>query len=93
MGILNMSGIVKIFTSLLTSPIVGFIIGFGFMKLTLRLFGHMSPRAIGKHFAKLQIMSSTFMAFGHGSNDAQKAMGIITMALMASGRIHSLAGR
>jgi PiT family inorganic phosphate transporter len=89
-GILNSAGIVKIFTSLLISPIFGFIIGFGFMKLILYLFGHLAPGIISKYFGRLQILSSSFMAFGHGSNDAQKAMGIITMALLAAGKIDTL---
>ena len=55
------------------------------MKLILYLFGHLAPGTISKYFGRLQIVSSSFMAFGHGSNDAQKAMGIITMALFASG--------
>jgi PiT family inorganic phosphate transporter len=90
MSILNAAGIMKIFTSLLISPIFGFIIGFGFMKLILYIFGHLAPGTISKHFGRLQILSSSFMAFGHGSNDAQKAMGIITMALLAAGKINSL---
>jgi PiT family inorganic phosphate transporter len=89
-GILNSAGIMKIFTSLLISPIFGFIIGFGFMKLILYVFGHLAPGIISKYFGRLQILSSSFMAFGHGSNDAQKAMGIITMALLAAGKIDTL---
>jgi PiT family inorganic phosphate transporter len=90
MGILNNGGIIKIFTSLLVSPLFGFVIGYAFMKLTLYFFGRLSPGAISKHFGRLQILSSSFMAFGHGSNDAQKAMGIITMALFAAGKIDTL---
>lgn len=89
-GILNVPGITKIFISLLISPVFGFIIGFLFMKAVLGIFGSLAPGTINKHFAKLQILSSSFMAFGHGSNDAQKAMGIITMALMAAGKIDTL---
>jgi len=90
MSILNSDGIMKIFTSLLVSPLFGFVIGYAFMKLILFLFGHLSPGTISKYFGRLQIVSSSFMAFGHGSNDAQKAMGIITMALFASGKIDTL---
>jgi PiT family inorganic phosphate transporter len=90
LSILNGGGIMKIFLSLLISPVVGFIIGFSFMKLILGIFGGLAPGVISKHFGRLQILSSTFMAFGHGSNDAQKAMGIITMALLAAGKIPTL---
>src|SRR5512137_1115200 len=89
-GILNSAGIMKIFLSLLISPLFGFAIGYGFMKAVLYLFGHLAPGTINKHFGRLQILSSSFMAFGHGSNDAQKAMGIITMALLSAGKIDSL---
>jgi len=90
MALLNYAGILKILTSLLISPIFGIVIGYAFMKLILFLFGRLSPGVISKHFGRLQILSSSFMAFGHGSNDAQKAMGIITMALLAAGQIQTL---
>lgn len=90
LGILNVSGIINILTSLLISPVFGIVIGYLFMKLILYLFGHLSPGIISKYFGRLQIVSSAFMAFGHGSNDAQKAMGIITMALMSGGVISTL---
>ena len=86
-GILNVGGIIKILTSLLISPVMGIVFGYLFMKLILRLFGQLSPGTISKYFGRLQIVSSSFMAFGHGSNDAQKAMGIITMALMSGGAL------
>jgi PiT family inorganic phosphate transporter len=89
-GILNISGIIKILTSLLVSPVLGIVFGYLFMKFILRLFGHLSPGIIGKYFGRLQIISSSLMAFGHGSNDAQKAMGIITMALVSGGAIKTL---
>lgn len=89
-GILNVGGIVKILTSLLISPIFGIICGYLFMKLILRLFGQLAPGVISKYFGRLQILSSSFMAFGHGSNDAQKAMGIITMALVSGGVIKTM---
>ncbi len=89
-GILNVSGITKILMSLFISPVFGIIIGYLFMKAVLALFGHLAPGTISKYFGRLQILSSSFMAFGHGSNDAQKAMGIITMALFASGKISTI---
>ena len=89
-SILNASGITKILMSLLISPFLGIAIGYLFMKLILYLFGHLAPGTISRYFGRLQILSSSFMAFGHGSNDAQKAMGIITMALLAAGKIDTL---
>jgi PiT family inorganic phosphate transporter len=89
-SILNGGGIVKILTSLLISPIFGIVIGYLFMKMVLYLFGHLAPGIISRYFGRLQILSSSFMAFGHGSNDAQKAMGIITMALVSGGVIQTV---
>jgi inorganic phosphate transporter, PiT family len=89
-AILNIPGILKILMSLLISPILGIVIGYLFMRLILHYFGGLAPGTIGKYFGRLQILSSSLMAFGHGSNDAQKAMGIITMALLAAGKINSL---
>lgn len=89
-SILNITGILKIFTSLLISPILGVAVGFLCMKLILTLFGHFAPGTISKHFGRLQIISSATMALSHGSNDAQKAMGIITMALVGGGVIQTV---
>ncbi len=90
LSILNNDGIMKILAALIISPVFGVLMGFGFMKLILHLFGGLAPGTLNKHFGKLQILSSAFMAFGHGSNDAQKVMGIITMALLSRGMIDSL---
>lgn len=88
--ILNTQGITKIITALIISPIFGIIIGYGFMKLILHVLGSLAPGTLNKHFGRLQIFSSALMAFGHGSNDAQKVMGIITMALLSRGMISTL---
>jgi len=88
--ILNIKGLAKIFIALLTSPIFGIFIGYFFMKSILRIFGSISPSSINKYFGRLQILSSSFMAFSHGSNDAQKVMGIITLSLLSGGFISTL---
>ncbi len=89
-GILNFDGITKIFSSLLVSPVLGIIFGFGVMKIILYAFGNFAPGALNKHFGKLQIFSSAAMALSHGSNDAQKVMGIITLALFSRGLIPTM---
>ncbi|MEW6107792.1 MAG: inorganic phosphate transporter [Nitrospirota bacterium] len=88
--ILNSSGLMKILTSLLISPLFGIIFGFILMKLILNIFGKFPSSAINKNFGKLQLLSSGFMAFSHGSNDAQKVMGIITLSLVSGGFLHSV---
>ncbi len=88
--VLNFSGLTKIFSALLISPPVGMIIGYALMKLILRIWGRFPPTLVNRQFGRLQILSSSFMAFGHGSNDAQKVMGIITLALFSGGYIPSI---
>ncbi len=84
---LNLQGLTKIFTALLTSPFIGIIFGYLFMKFIIRLFCNASPGLVNKHFGRLQIISSGFMALSHGMNDAQKVMGVITLALFSGGFI------
>ncbi|MBI4824621.1 MAG: inorganic phosphate transporter [Nitrospirae bacterium] len=88
--ILNIQGLLKIFSSLVTSPFIGIVFGFIFMKFILRMFGRHSPGGINRVFGRLQILSSGFMAFSHGANDAQKVMGIITLSLVSGDIIHTV---
>jgi len=88
--ILNITGITKIFLSLILSPVFGIIFGFIVMTLLLKFFGTLPVNIINKYFGKLQIISASFMAFSHGSNDAQKVMGIITLSLVSGGVLHSV---
>lgn len=89
-GILNIAGITKIFSALITSPALGIFFGFVFMKLILKFFGTLPVGVINRNFGKLQILSSSFMALSHGSNDAQKVMGIITLSLVSGGYLQSV---
>jgi len=88
--ILNFHGLTKIFLSLLISPVIGLVAGYIFMKILIVLFGNLPHGTVNKIFGKLQLISAGAMGFSHGSNDAQKGMGIITMALFGAGIIKSL---
>ena len=79
----------KILVPLFSSPILGLVIGFGLMVLILNVFVRANPRRMNDRFRKLQIVSATYMALAHGSNDAQKTMGIMTLALFSAGAIHN----
>jgi PiT family inorganic phosphate transporter len=70
---------------LVASPILGILIGFGFMVVLLNVFRRAHPRLINERFRRLQVLSAAYMAFSHGSNDAQKTMGIMTLALVTAG--------
>lgn len=84
---LNFNGIGKIVVALIASPVVAWFLGIIIMNILFRLFGSMSPHAVNSKFRKMQILSAAAMAFSHGSNDAQKSMGIITLALFSGGFI------
>jgi inorganic phosphate transporter, PiT family len=75
----------KVLIPLVGSPLAGFLIGFLLMGLIFLLFARAHPGKVSHLFRRLQIFSAAFMAFTHGSNDAQKSMGIITMALVSMG--------
>lgn len=85
---LHWLGIRKIVLSLILSPILGLIIGLIFMIIILWAFRNFSYHPLNKAFRKLQIISAAIMAFSHGTADAQKSMGVITMALVSYGTLH-----
>ena len=80
-------GLLKIVKSLIVSPLVGFVIAFVVMIAILWIGRRGRPAQMNRIFRKLQMVSAGFMALSHGSNDAQKTMGIITMSLVAYGAL------
>lgn len=74
----------KVVIPLVTSPIIGFVIGYIFMTFLYKLLRPFSQRFVNKWFSKFQIFSAALMAYSHGNNDAQKSMGIITLALIGA---------
>ena len=84
----NVEGIVtKVLLPLVGSPIVGFMGGLLLMALMFNLFRRAHPVRLNAVFRRLQVGSAAYMAFSHGSNDAQKTMGIMTLALVSAGVI------
>jgi inorganic phosphate transporter, PiT family len=83
-GVVQSSGLFKILFALLVSPIFGMVIGYLFMNLVLNIFANSSPR-INIFFKRFQILTALALALSHGSNDAQKTMGIITLGLVSAG--------
>lgn len=84
---LHWGGLQKIILALLISPIIGTFIGFIFMVAIYWTFRNKAPSGLNKGFKRLQIVSAACMAFAHGTADAQKSMGVITMALLSYGLI------
>ena len=85
--VVKLSGLRKVLEAMILSPFFGFLVAFLLMVavswIAFRTQRHIALRA----FSRLQIVSASFMAFSHGANDAQKAMGIITLALLSAGVI------
>ena len=71
----------KVVVPMITSPLAGFFLGALVMFALFALFHRFTPGAVHSVFGKLQVFSAAWMAHSHGSNDAQKTMGIITLAL------------
>jgi len=75
----------KVVLWLFLSPVLGFVFGYLFMKFLNFVLKPLRPTTVTKFFSKAQIVSAMLMALNHGGNDAQKSMGIITMALVSGG--------
>jgi PiT family inorganic phosphate transporter len=77
----------KVLVPLVSSPLVGFVGAFALMVALYWIFRRAERRMLARRFRRLQLLSAGYMAFSHGSNDAQKTMGIITLALFSAGVI------
>lgn len=82
---INFSGFLSILKALVISPVIAFITGFIIMTLIRVIFRHSPLYQTNRGFRILQIFTAAFQSFSHGTNDAQKTMGIITFALVAGG--------
>ena len=86
---LHWKGLEKIILALILSPIISIIFGFVLMVILLWICRNRCPYVLNRVFRRLQIVSAAIMAFSHGTADAQKSMGVITLALLSFGAIHS----
>ena len=84
----QVGGIVgKVLLPLVGSPVAGFVLALLLMVVIFNVFRCAHPRTMNDSFRRLQVLSAAFMAFSHGSNDAQKTMGVMTLALLTAGVI------
>jgi len=87
-GAFKGDGIVgKVLVPMISSPLIGFAVAFVLMLALYWTFRNAKRKPMARIFRRLQVVSAGYMAFSHGSNDAQKTMGIITLALFAAGVI------
>ncbi len=88
-GALIISGYTKVLIFIFLAPIIGMVMALLFSIGTLWLVKSMNPRKVDKQFRKLQLLSAALYSLSHGSNDAQKTIGIITIALFTNGVLGS----
>lgn len=84
-GVLQYAGFIKILVALIVSPLLAFVVGYIIYTIIKIVFKNANLAKTNRNFRFLQIFTAAAQAFSHGSNDAQKAMGIITMALISAG--------
>jgi inorganic phosphate transporter, PiT family len=88
-GVVIVGGLTKVFLFIFISPALGLIFGLIFMSLTMFTVRHSTPARVDSLFRRLQLVSAALYSLGHGTNDAQKTMGIITVLLFSSGYLGS----
>ncbi|MEI6566807.1 MAG: inorganic phosphate transporter [Verrucomicrobiota bacterium] len=85
----------KVVLPMVTSPVIGLVLGFGVMGLLYWLLRNARPTPVNRFFGRAQIFSAGAMGFMHGTNDAQKTMGIIALSLLGAtqaGKLENLPG-
>lgn len=88
LGVINLKGFTKILEALIFSPVIAFVVGFIIYTIFKHSFKNFNLAKTNKRFRYFQVVTAALQSFTHGMNDAQKAMGIITMALIAN-NLHS----
>ncbi len=86
-SVVHLHGVEIVITYMVLSPLIGLAIAFAIMVGLYHLLKKVNPHAVNKYFQRLQILSSLAVSFSHGSNDAQKTMGIITLLLLVAGKL------
>ncbi len=87
---LKLQGLEKILIALFTSPIIGFVLGYIILKFIIFLAWNAKP-GINSLFRRSQVVTGLALALSHGTNDAQKTMGLITLALVTGGYLEVFA--
>src|SRR5262249_45316626 len=84
-GLLKAEGWIKTLLFIVPSPVIGFVLGFLFRVVVYWSFHRWTPAQVDKTFRRGQLFSGAMYSLGHGGNDAQKTMGIITVVLASAG--------
>jgi PiT family inorganic phosphate transporter len=83
------SGWIKTLVFMVVAPLLGLLVAYGLMIAVYWTLRHKSPRKMDIYFRKLQLVSAAIYSYAHGTNDAQKTMGIITGVLVTSGYLQT----
>ena len=89
--VLDWQNIKKVTIFIALAPLIGMVLGFINMVAVMWIFRRVSPRRIDSWFRRLQLLSAALYSLGHGTNDAQKTMGVITVLLFTAGRLEHFA--
>ena len=84
-GALILSGYTKVTIFIFAAPLIGMVMAYVFSVITLWIVKNQQPRKVDKYFRRLQLVSAALYSLSHGSNDAQKTIGIITVVLFTNG--------
>jgi inorganic phosphate transporter, PiT family len=86
-GSVVFAGVMKIVIFIVVSPLLGFVLSFIISIIVMHLVKKKTPFGVDKYFRRLQLLSASAFSLGHGGNDAQKSMGIIWVALLATSQV------
>ncbi|MGD0921221.1 MAG: inorganic phosphate transporter, partial [Terriglobia bacterium] len=84
-GVIILSGWTKTLVFIILSPAIGVVLGSGLMISVYWIFRHWAPQRLDRYFRKLQLLSAAAFSLGHGTNDAQKTMGVMASVLVTAG--------
>ncbi len=84
---INPQGFIKIASFIVIAPVLGLVMGYILMVIVMQIFQKSTPDRVDRFFRKGQLFSAAFYSLGHGTNDAQKTMGLIYILLISSGRL------
>ena len=88
--VINYAKVIPIFLWIFLAPFIGMVIAFFITVIIVNICRHATPFKADKWFRRLQLVSSALFSLGHGGNDAQKVMGIIAAAMVASGQLDNI---
>ena len=88
-SVVEWAGLLKVVAFMFISPLVGMAAAFGLCLISIRIFYKSPSATVNQYFRRLQLVSSSLLSLSHGTNDAQKTMGVVTVLLFSAGYLSS----